>query len=180
MTSKSPEKSRSRAVHNRSVSPKGGEGKPDNTRRTRQRHAQELKEEKIVSPYLGDNEISEAGPSSLTSPRIAGFGDEDFIPFVFEEEQEEEGPVKELEPGEPTLDSSEVATGKRKAPDYEGVGRKRKSDEMERDESYATLRERIDTTTRRAPWAANVDWDSCRNVAEMCVGLSMLIFMHLF
>ena len=58
--------------------------------------------------------------------------------------------------------------GKGRARDSESSGRKRKHDETE--EGYGSRRRTVDAATlKRAPWAADVDWDQCNNVAEMCV-----------
>ena len=51
----------------------------------------------------------------------------------------------------------------------DGVGRKRKADEVDLEDGYASKKERVAAASRRAPWARDVDWDGCSNVAELYV-----------
>ena len=45
-------------------------------------------------------------------------------------------------------------------------GQKRKHDAMSNGD-LTSKKQRSDKVSQRAPWCSEVDWDSCRNVAEM-------------
>ncbi|KAH9917444.1 uncharacterized protein B0H18DRAFT_938513 [Fomitopsis serialis] len=133
------------------------ERRPDD-RRARRRKAKERRE-------------GEAGPSGLNTPAEPSeqkptgkkshdtFEEADFIKFTFSDEEEkaeeEQPPVREWD------------KGKGKASERDHAGRKRKSDEFDLDDGYANKKERIAAAARQAPWATDVDWESCANVAEM-------------
>ena len=57
----------------------------------------------------------------------------------------------------------------------ERAGRKRRVAEVDLNDGYANKKQRVDAASRRAPWAWDVDWDSCQNVAQMCVPSSRCI-----
>lgn len=118
---------------------------------------------------------AEAGPSGANTPietrekkkkkpaekkRDNAFDETDFIPFTFSDPEED---VDERP------SAREWDKGKGRASEREHAGRKRKSDEYERDDGYASKRQRVAAASRRAPWTADVDWESCTNVAEMYV-----------
>jgi non-canonical poly(A) RNA polymerase PAPD5/7 len=82
--------------------------------------------------------------------------DDDFVPFVVSSD-EDLPPVREWDKGK----------GKARASDRDfekdrGSGTKRKHDLLD---DHA--QQRRETTSRKAPWAAAVDWESCKNVPEM-------------
>ena len=57
----------------------------------------------------------------------------------------------------------------------ERAGRKRKAEEIDHDDGYANKKERVAAASRKAPWASNVDWMECTNVAEMYVPFKLFI-----
>ena len=65
----------------------------------------------------------------------------------------------------------EIFCGKARANGWESehAGRKRKADEVDLNDGYTSKKERVAAASRKAPWAKDVDWDSCANVAEMYV-----------
>ena len=102
-------------------------------------------------------------PHDATAPSFPD--EEDFIAFVFSDgEKDEEGEVEEEAPPVREWDK-----GKGKAKDYEGSARKRKYDEVDLNDGYANKKQRTNAASRLAPWAVDVDWGRCNNVAEMCV-----------
>lgn len=149
--------------------PSTSEGKPNRRRRrakeqkSKDADKDELEAKPSVSadPKLAAN--ADAGPS--TRPTEGMFGEEDFIPFTFEDEEKvEEEEVVEVEPPVREWDK-----GKGRA--KESDSRKRKHDEVDLNDGYANKKQRLDAASRRAPWAVDVDWDKCNNVAEMYVSL---------
>jgi non-canonical poly(A) RNA polymerase PAPD5/7 len=48
------------------------------------------------------------------------------------------------------------------------------------DDGYANKKERLDPSSRKAPWLDSVDWESCNNVAEMCVTYYECVAWFLF
>lgn len=50
------------------------------------------------------------------------------------------------------------------------AGRKRKADERD----GRSKKERTRAAARGTPWAVDVEWEECRNAAEMCVSRQML------
>lgn len=52
--------------------------------------------------------------------------------------------------------------------DQKDSGRKRKHDTTF-DDGYENKKQRTDAASRKAPWVSDVNWESCTNVAEMCV-----------
>ncbi|TFK36381.1 hypothetical protein BDQ12DRAFT_699647 [Crucibulum laeve] len=50
----------------------------------------------------------------------------------------------------------------------EGSARKRKHEMLfDADEMQSSKKQRLDAASRKAPWVRSIDWDSCKNVAEM-------------
>ena len=98
------------------------------------------------------------------------FAEADFIPFSFSDPEEDDAPAKESSP--PPRDGEErKGKGKARANgrESEHAGRKRKADEVDLNDGYTSKKERVAAASRKAPWAKDVDWDSCANVAEMYV-----------
>ncbi|KAF7799612.1 hypothetical protein EIP86_010850 [Pleurotus ostreatoroseus] len=87
---------------------------------------------------------------------------EDYIAFTFSDGEKENDTEDKAADAKP---AREWDKGKGKGRDYDGLGRKRKADEMDRD-NYASRRERY-STSRRAPWAVDVDWERGNNVADL-------------
>lgn len=139
---------------------------PEN-RRARRRKVKELKREAEAGrkPEAGpsgvntSNETREEKNPSEKKPDNA-FDDADFIAFTFsepEEDADERPPAREWD------------KGKERASERDRSGRKRKSDAYERDDGYSSKKQRVAAASRRAPWTADVDWESCTNVAELYV-----------
>ncbi|KAJ3540390.1 hypothetical protein NM688_g6231 [Phlebia brevispora] len=87
---------------------------------------------------------------------------EEFIAFPAEDTEgngekiaEEKRPVREWD------------RGKGKGRDYDGLSRKRKVEEVDGEDGYGSKRHRFDGASCRAPWAVDVDWEHCNNVAEL-------------
>ena len=133
-------------------------------RRGRRRKAKERREAEAGTE-------PEAGPSGVNTPtetsekkqtegkkRENAFEEADFIAFTFsdpEEDANERPPVREWD------------KGKGRASERDHAGRKRKSDEYDRDDGYTNKKQRVAAASRKAPWTTDVDWESCANVAEM-------------
>lgn len=83
---------------------------------------------------------------------------EDFIAFDF-------GDDNVSSDDEPTASTSVHALGQ---PQLFTKGKKRTAEEMEAENGYSK-KQRLAAESRVTPWADNVDWDNCRNAAEMCV-----------
>src|SRR5882672_10418262 len=100
-----------------------------------------------------------SGSTSSTSNGLGTFEEgTDFVAFAMSdievvEAEDRDTPVREW--------------GKSERPHEESHGKKRKSDEMERDDRRVERRRRLDYTPRKAPWVADVDWRSCKNVPEL-------------
>lgn len=168
MASTLPKKPRSGPASSRSATPASSklESTSEN-RKARRKRARESKEEENGASHVPDTENAEAGPSKPPVPNPTGFGDEDFIAFVPSEPEDDvpqEDAVNKVVAGVVTDEK-----GKGKAREYDRAGRKRKSDEIDLDDGYANKKERMDAKSRRAPWAVDVDWENCPNVAEMYV-----------
>ncbi|KAI0093770.1 hypothetical protein BDY19DRAFT_918831 [Irpex rosettiformis] len=167
MASTTPNKLRSETGKSRSATPASGKpGVTPENRKTRRKRTKEAKElDNGLSPSNGI-ENAEAGPSKSPSQIEPGFGDEDFIAFE-PSDTEDEKPSKDVEVVEAKTSGNSGEKGKGRAREYEHAGRKRKSDEIDFNDGYANKKERMDANSRRAPWAADVDWENCHNVAEM-------------
>jgi len=137
-------------------------------RRARRRREREQRDENTeLSNSNGD---TQAGPSrreqngkEAESPtkRKNAFVETDFIAFTFsDDEREEKRPaVREWD------------KGKGRAYEREIPVRKRGSDEIDFDGGYTNKKQRVAAASRKAPWTADVDWDTCTNVAEMYVDI---------
>lgn len=149
------------------------DGPSKNGRGARRKRAREAKygaEAEVDLSRSSHVENAEAGPSQPLTEGATGFGAEDFIAFDLpEEENDESEKEKQAVVEEQAMGDRVGDKGKGRARDNGYAGRKRKSDEIDYNDGYASKKERIDANTRRAPWAADVDWDNCHNVAEMCV-----------
>ena len=113
----------------------------------------------------------------------SSFAEADFIPFTFDDD---EGPEPEAEPAQedwPPVREWDKGKGKARERerdrDREHAGRKRKVEEVDFDDGYANKKQRVAAASRKAPWARDVDWDSCANVAEMCEELHVHLFARL-
>lgn len=92
------------------------------------------------------------------------FGNDDFVAFSFSDS--EEADKQSARASSPPV--REWDRGKVKGKDREEhAGRKRKVEEFDFDDGYANKKQRVAAASRKAPWAQDVDWDKCANVAEM-------------
>ncbi|KAI0748435.1 hypothetical protein C8Q80DRAFT_1104159 [Daedaleopsis nitida] len=121
------------------------------------------------------NPASKSNSSNLQSTKngvaesaSSSFAEADFIAFSFSDpEVEAAAPRADSPPGR------EWDKGKGKAGESSGrresehAGRKRKAEEVDSNDGYANKKERVAAASRRAPWAKNVDWEGCVNVADM-------------
>lgn len=98
----------------------------------------------------------------------------DFIAFVDSDDDRPKQPTREWDRGKPERDRRER---ERDGGNVQAVSKKRRWEDSERDDVPAGKDSRrvsthnVNLKSRKAPWAADVDWDSCRNVAQMCVSL---------
>lgn len=112
-----------------------------------------------------------AGPSTPTKAQevanetSTSLGTEEFIPFTFSDDEKD----AEVEVEEEAFPVREWDKGKGKSRDYGAPGQKRKHDDIDFNDGYANKKQRTDAASRRAPWAVDVDWENCNNVAEMYV-----------
>jgi non-canonical poly(A) RNA polymerase PAPD5/7 len=91
----------------------------------------------------------------------ATFGDDflGFIPSDDDDDTPERGspkPTREWDAGKPARI------------DNRGRDRNRQRDH-ERDDGYANKKQRLNASSRRAPWVDDIEWEDCANVSEMCV-----------
>lgn len=137
---------------------------PQETRRPRKPRTKKTKS-KPVTP----NENDEASPSinlNLPGPSTSPLKpassatfehNDDFVAFTFsddEEEKEDDIPIREWD--------------KDKRPSEDTHGKKRKADDVEREDRYSSRRRtRLENVPRKAPWVVDVDWQSCNNVPEL-------------
>lgn len=148
-----------------------GSGTDDN-RRTRR------KEKEAVNAEAGpSNTASSRSPdvSPRASKRTNGgntFAEADFIAFTFSDHEEDDAPARSPPPSMREWDrGKDKGRGKgwEGRQDGEHAGRKRKAEELDLNDGYANKKQRVAAASRKAPWAKDVDWEKCANVAEMYV-----------
>ena len=109
------------------------------------------------------------GPRRASGNAVNGenaFGNDDFIAFSLSDTEEaEKHAARESSPPVREWDRGKVKGKERE----EHAGRKRKVEEVDFNDGYANKKQRVAAASRRAPWARDVDWDKCTNVAEMYV-----------
>ena len=124
-------------------------------------------------------------PPSVTmsiNPEFAApapFGvNEEFIAFTFPDSDEETAlvPIREWDQGKQDIDvekrgkkrkSGEISRDDR---EYDRDGRRERGHDGGRDrdrDRYGERRQRMENVPRYAPWIENINWDRCRNVAEL-------------
>jgi len=104
---------------------------------------------------------SSACPNNVSTGFVTG---EDFIAFDFSEDEAEEDRPLQSTPGEGKEKECAVGVVREKQ-----NGLKRSAEQMEAGGSeYANKAQRADAVSRQTPWMRNVDWDNCRNLAELC------------
>ena len=110
------------------------------------------------------------GPRRASRNAVNGenaFGNDDFIAFSLSDSEEaDKHATRESSPPVREWDRGKVMGKERE----EHAGRKRKVEEVDFNDGYANKKQRVAAASRRAPWARDVDWDKCANVAEMYVG----------
>ena len=140
---------------------------PDASHKNRKRRSKDksrsgAKTPKVASGHASADDL-EAGPSKRpASPKNESdaFDQADFIPFDFSDPEE----VEEVEP---PRRESDKGWDKGKSRDDERSSRKRKVDDVDLNDGYANKKQRMNAASRRAPWAVDVDWERCNNVAEL-------------
>lgn len=124
----------------------------------------------IPQPPSTGNVFPSAGTAApnTTSASMEFTTGKDFIPFDFsdDENEKEEGkeppPVKSVGKGKGReSDDRDMRGGKN--------GLKRSAWEIEVQDEYSNKKQRTDASSRLTPWVADVDWDNCRNLAELFV-----------
>lgn len=117
-------------------------------------------------PITPNNEASGSSvnlslPGPSTPPKNGASAtfeeNDDFVAFTFsdgeDKYEEDDTPIREWERGKRSYEGSH--------------GKKRKADEVEREDRYSSKRNRLDHVPRKAPWVVDVDWQSCNNVPEL-------------
>ncbi|KAF5358558.1 hypothetical protein D9756_001196 [Leucocoprinus leucothites] len=101
---------------------------------------------------------------------------EEFIAFVPSDDEAEEskpksGKARGKEPARDVPSTSERdwdrGNFRERSRERGGDSRKRKHDVVDFDDGYVNKKQRIDAASRKAPWVYDIDWDDCKNVAEM-------------
>ena len=64
-------------------------------------------------------------------------------------------------------DENAATTDRVENQDRGQYGNKRRHDQ-DLDQYHGNKKQRVDIPLRKAPWVADIDWDRCKNVAEMC------------
>ncbi|KAH9843120.1 uncharacterized protein C8Q71DRAFT_820219 [Rhodofomes roseus] len=152
--SKPPSRSTSTAKDSGS----NAERRPED-RRARRRKAKEQREAETQAEAGPSNSHTVTEPGAAEKKGRNTFEEADFIALNFDDEAEER---EEARPA-----TREWDKGKSRASERDHAGRKRKSGEFELDDEYASKKQRVAAASRKAPWTADVDWESCVNVAEM-------------
>ncbi|KAI0647467.1 hypothetical protein C8Q79DRAFT_907770 [Trametes meyenii] len=107
-------------------------------------------------------------PNGVAERAESSFVEADFIAFTHSDSEEAE-PAQEDWPPERELDKGKgKVRGKERERERRGehAGRKRKVEEVDFDDGYTNKKQRVAAASRKAPWAQDVDWESCANVAE--------------
>ncbi|EJF66211.1 hypothetical protein DICSQDRAFT_152192 [Dichomitus squalens LYAD-421 SS1] len=141
------------------------ENTPTPNRRARRKEKQRQNGEAGPSNPQSSNTSEPPSKAAEASSAIqSSFGNDDFIAFSFSDS--EEADKRSARESSPPL--REWDRGKRKEKEREEhAGRKRKVEEIDFNDGYTNKKQRIAAASRRAPWAQDVDWDRCVNVAEM-------------
>lgn len=146
---------------------------PPSSRRARRKEKQSANAEAGPSNSTKTGTDTKATqPTSVTHHGESSFTEADFIPFAFSEPEPE--PVEKEEARRarsPPTREWDRGKGKAKATDgrqeSDHAGRKRKAEEIDFNDGYASKKERLAASSRRAPWAKDLKWEECANVAEM-------------
>ncbi|KAI0672801.1 hypothetical protein C8Q78DRAFT_970483 [Trametes maxima] len=151
------------------------EDKPAN-RRARRKEKQQQNAEAGPSGSGAPNLSNDAGGSKQNAQTNtaehgeSSFVEADFIAFALSEPEDVQ-PAQEDRPPEREWDKGKSkGRGKEKERERGGggehAGRKRKVEEVDFDDGYTNKKQRVAAASRKAPWAQDVDWESCANVAE--------------
>jgi non-canonical poly(A) RNA polymerase PAPD5/7 len=133
----------------------------DGNSRRKKRSKGKAKEKPILNGIL--NGLNGTDASKRQAANQTFEMGEDFVPFVASSEDEEQAPVREWDKGK----GKARATKQDFENDREDGGKKRKYDLVFDDDDL--IQQRREKTFRKTPWVTAVDWESCKNVAEMCV-----------
>ncbi|KLO19261.1 hypothetical protein SCHPADRAFT_899095 [Schizopora paradoxa] len=113
------------------------------------------KEERQKRTVVDENE-----PVATGSQKVGFSTGEDFIAFELES--------RNASPTEASDARNYHGLPARPEPTSErAAGKKRRWEEIDNNDGYASKKQKVDAASRRCPWAADVDWEGCRNVAEM-------------
>lgn len=140
---------------------------------------------KLEQPEAGPSRLPQPAPVSVTTTSEKFSTGADFIGFEPEDEEHPKRSTREWDKGKSDRDR-EWNRDKDMDKDRDGrmAGQKRRWEEGKRNGTSMAngtdLKKSNFKTNRKAPWTALVEWDSCRNVAEMCVPSSILYFDYLF
>ncbi|KXN91438.1 Poly(A) RNA polymerase cid14 [Leucoagaricus sp. SymC.cos] len=129
-----------------------------------------------VPLYLGASQETTASANSSSVAFV-----EDYIAFTASSDDElllkdEKKPKSEKARGKEPAQDAPLATERergrgnareRQRSRERDDRRKRKYETIDLDDRYANKKQRMDAASRRAPWVYDVDWDDCKNVAEM-------------
>ncbi len=88
----------------------------------------------------------------------------DFIALRFEDDPDDLDRFRKEDKEEPR--ERDWDKGKGKVLDRDNVGAKKRKADFDRNDGY-NKKERMDATSRKAPWVTDVDWEGCANVAEL-------------
>ncbi|KIJ44262.1 hypothetical protein M422DRAFT_30412 [Sphaerobolus stellatus SS14] len=113
------------------------------------------------APHITPNGVPHAGDFAE--------GD-DFIAFdASDHEHDDKAEADRPAMAGPSFIPDRKGKGRERSPPSEiHTGEKRSRDQMEQtDDGYVNKKQRVDAASRLTPWVEDVDWDSCRNMAEM-------------
>ena len=129
--------------------------------RKKKRSKGKIKEKPILNGVLGG--LNSADASKKHAGNQTFEMGEDFVSFAVSSEDEDRAPVKEWDNGKGKAKASDLDFQR----DREDSGKKRNYDLIFDDDDL--MQQKRDKTFRKAPWVTGVDWESCKNVAEMYV-----------
>jgi non-canonical poly(A) RNA polymerase PAPD5/7 len=132
----------------------------DQDRDPRKKRRSKRKEKEKPNGIINELSSAEASKQHRTNGTFE-IG-EDFVPFVASSEDEEQAPVREWDRNK----GKSRASDRDHERDKEGSGKKRKYDLIFDEDDMVQQRR---GTFRKAPWVTAVDWESCKNVSDMCV-----------
>jgi non-canonical poly(A) RNA polymerase PAPD5/7 len=161
------------------------EGGPSDSGPSRLPHSLVPRLSPLLPPAADTNKTANASSTDAAGRSAASTSMDfatgaDFIPFDF---SDEEVAAEEEEDGVPSVPSPDKGKD-RERPEWDvnvhgelkKNGMKRSAEVME-EGGYANKKQRTDASSRLTPWVRDVDWDSCRNLAELYVYTSSPYFL---